>query len=432
MRQTLLIIPHEWLGNPLLVSWLGLGLILAISVLSKGGGRGAWIHTLGLIGVGVLAIRWLIPQIEILGVDPQNPDGPLVPIGLAIRGYGLFLMLGILAGIGMCQWRARQIGIDREKILSLCFWLVVLGLVGARLFYVVQKWDSYASSKSLGEMLARLADMTEGGLVVYGSLFGGLVAWYCFCRWNKLSLWKVADVMAPGMMAGLALGRIGCLMNGCCFGGPCEVPGMGVSFPAGSPAYYRQLETGDLLGISMEEVPSADGSTEWDVRAVEPLSPADKHGIRAGDRIERMAIPDDVWLRAIQRDGLRLSAVERSSVLVQRSAGPLVVIPLAELPRYSLPTWPSQLYSAITAFLLCWLLWFYYPFRKRDGELMALVLILYSVARFLEEIVRVDEAGFAGTSFTVSQWISTGCFLAGLALLVAVRRERPSADRAAA
>jgi phosphatidylglycerol:prolipoprotein diacylglycerol transferase len=299
---------------------------------------------------------------------------------------------------------------------------VVCGLIGARLFYVVQKWDSYATAQTTAEWLSRLFDMTEGGLVVYGSLFGGLVAWSVYSWLAKLPIWKTADIMAPAMMIGLALGRIGCLMNGCCYGALCEVEGMGLSFPAGSPVYCRQIETGDLLGIVADEMAGEQGGTEWLVREVREESPADRRGIRAGDRILRIAFPQDIWLRAAKDQDLFFAAPERSEVMVQRADAPLVVIPISELPDESRPTWPTQLYSAINAFLLCVLLWFYYPYRKADGELMALLLILYSVARFLEEYVRVDEAGAFGTPLSIGQLVSVVCFFAGIALFVWLRR----------
>ncbi len=433
MQQTLFVIPHAWLGSPLLWVWAAAGVIVLAAMLSRQGLRGPFANTLGMFVVGLVVIRWLLPQIEILGVDSQNPNGPLVPVGMAIRGYGLFLMLGILAGIALCQWRARQIGIDPDKILSLCFWLVVFGLIGARLFYIIQKWDSYAASKSPSELLSRLADMTEGGLVVYGSLFGGLAAWFVYCRLNKLSLWKVADIMAPAMMIGLALGRIGCLMNGCCFGGPCDIASLGLSFPVGSPAYYRQLETGTLLGITAETIREADGTVVFAVRQVHPGSPAEAHGIQPGDRIERIDLPDDVWLRAIKQSGTVFSSLDRTSIIVQREAAPLIVIPVSQLPDVTRPIWPTQLFSAVNAFLLCSLLWIYYPFRRADGELMALVLILYSVSRYFEELIRIDEPGAFGTNLTIGQWVSVICFVGGVALFIglraAARREAVTSER---
>lgn len=428
MHQTLFVIPHDWLGMPLLIAWSVIALVTLGALVARQGFSGPFASAAGTFAVGYVIIIWLLPQIEVPGVDLKNPDGPLVPIGLAIRGYGLFLMLGIIAGILLCQWRARQIGIHPEKILSLCFWLVVFGIIGARLFYIVQKWDSYNTAKTTGELLSHLFDMTEGGLVVYGSLFGGLAVWIVFSRANRLSLWKVADIMAPAMLIGLALGRIGCLMNGCCYGGPCEVPALGMSFPAGSPAYYRQLESGALLGMTTEAIRQADGRLVYVVRQVHPGSPADAHGIRTGDRIEQIALPDDVWVRAIKHRGLTFRAIERSAVIVQLESGALIDVPVAELPAFSRPVWPTQLISAINALLLCLLLWFYYPFRRADGELMAWVLVLYSVSRYFEEQIRIDEAGVFGTSLTISQWVSAICFSAGLALLIWLR-SRPIEKR---
>ncbi len=432
MHQTLFIVPHAWFGAPLLYVWLALGVISLATVLLRKNPSGSWFNTAAMFAFGAAAIYWLVPQLEVLGIDPKNPDGPLTPAGIAVRGYGVFLMLGILAGIGLCQWRARQIGVDPEKILSLCFWLTVFGLIGARLFYVIQKWDTYANARSTREMLSRLFDMTEGGLVVYGGLFGGLIAWIVFCRIAKLPLWKVGDIMAPGMMVGLALGRIGCFMNGCCYGGPCEANGVGVTFPAGAPVYYRQLETGQLLGLSTESKYSDDDTNSLLVRAVHPNSPADQHGIRPGDEIALIAPPADLFIRAVKKEGIEFADVQRSSVLVQRADDSVLAIPLRELPDRSMLTYPTQLFSAVNALLLCCLLWFYYPFRRNDGELLALLLIMYSVSRFLEELIRVDEAGVFGTSLTISQWVSIACLFLGTFLLLWLRSARPSDQHSAA
>jgi phosphatidylglycerol:prolipoprotein diacylglycerol transferase len=93
----------------------------------------------------------------------------------------------------------------------------------------------------------------------------------------------------------------------------------------------------------------------------------------------------------------------------------------AKLPARSLPVHPTQIYSAIDAALLCWLLWSYYPFRRRDGEVAALMLTLHPISRFLLEIIRVDEPAVFGTDFSISQNISIVLFvltLVGWALLL--------------
>ena len=89
---------------------------------------------------------------------------------------------------------------------------------------------------------------------------------------------------------------------------------------------------------------------------------------------------------------------------------------LATNPPASLPVHPAQLYSAITAALIGWLLWSYYPFRRRDGQVVALMLMLYPISRFLEEIIRTDEPAVFGTGLSISQNISLAVFVAGIGL----------------
>ena len=113
---------------------------------------------------------------------------------------------------------------------------------------------------------------------------------------------------------------------------------------------------------------------------------------------------------------------------LRNSTGPLelttdqgpVTIRLPALPARSRPAHPTQLYAAVGAAILCWLLWCYYPFRRRDGEVFALLLTLYPVMRFLEETIRVDEPGQFRTSFSISQWISV-LLLAAVVALVGLR-----------
>jgi phosphatidylglycerol:prolipoprotein diacylglycerol transferase len=81
---------------------------------------------------------------------------------------------------------------------------------------------------------------------------------------------------------------------------------------------------------------------------------------------------------------------------------------LGQFPPRSLPVHPTQIYASVNAGLIFLVLWFYYPFRRRDGEVFALFLVLYPLARIVEEFIRDDETGQLGTPFTISQWISFG------------------------
>jgi len=104
---------------------------------------------------------------------------------------------------------------------------------------------------------------------------------------------------------------------------------------------------------------------------------------------------------------------------------PSITVPVADLPARSRAVYPTQIYSAINAFLLCLVLWFYWTIRKYDGEVFALMLILYSVGRFLMELIRIDEKGQLGTGLTISQLISVAMIILGVSLLAYARR--PSA-----
>jgi len=169
-------------------------------------------------------------------------------IGLPVRGYGMMLMLGVIAAVAIANRRIERIGISRDAFLSLALWVIVGGLVGARLFYVVQKWDELGGPTLLDKLKVAL-QFTEGGLVVYGSVLGGM-AGLVFWTWkNRVRPIPLLDAVVPAFFIGLALGRIGCLLNGCCYGGVCGPNLPSIAFPPGSPAYMDQLEHGQLLGI---------------------------------------------------------------------------------------------------------------------------------------------------------------------------------------
>jgi phosphatidylglycerol:prolipoprotein diacylglycerol transferase len=95
----------------------------------------------------------------------------------------------------------------------------------------------------------------EGGLVVYGGIIGGMIATAIFFWRHRLSVLAMYDIMAPALLLGIAFGRLGCLMNGCCFGSVCE-PAYGIVFPVGSPAHYSQVEHNDVFLGGLKFAPS--------------------------------------------------------------------------------------------------------------------------------------------------------------------------------
>ena len=427
MNQTLIFIPHWVFEGPLLAAWLIIGVaVLGFLWMKHGSGQETW-SFVPVFAAVALMIHFVLPVLEISGINPEDPTGPAITIGLAIRGYGIFLVCAIVSGFALAIFRAPCIGLTSDQVISLGFWMILVGIAGARVFYVIQKSDVFlANGASFGQLLLAVVDMTKGGLVVYGSLIGGMIAGVAYLKFNKLPLAKTADLIAPGMALGLAIGRLGCLMNGCCYGGICEAPLPSVTFPPGSPPYMAQLNNGALIGIKATENLDSNSGFRWVAESIEAGSPAAEQGLQVGDEFSINA-PDERYIRFEKQDGSESIAL-LISLESNRNDGvgvPSIAVPVADLPARSRAVYPTQIYSAINAFLLCLVLWFYWTIRKYDGEVFALMLILYSVGRFLMELIRIDEKGQLGTGLTISQLISVAMIILGVSLLAYARR--PSA-----
>jgi phosphatidylglycerol:prolipoprotein diacylglycerol transferase len=243
--------------------------------------------------------------------------------GIKIHGFGLMLALALWCSVGLAGWRAKREGLNPEHVDLLAIWVLVVGLLGARIFFVVEYWRSF-------HHWWEIFQIWKGGIVFYGSVLGGAVGFILFRRLHPFPLRPMLDVIAPALALGIALGRVGCFLNGCCYGDLCNLP-WAMSFPRDSSPWADQLKEGL---------------------------------IHVGD------------------------------------------------PR-SLPIHPTQLYSALDGLILMLLLSAYYPLRKRDGEVMALLMVTYPVTRFLIEGLRNDEAGIV-FGMTISQAISVVVFLAGI------------------
>ena len=402
MHQTLFFIPEEVAGVPvfgwglLLAVWAAVSLaLLGWSVWRRGlrsGETGQYVVLLGLLG---LVIWQVMPRIMIPGR------------GLPIRSYGVMLLLAILAGTGLSVWRGRRRGWDSEAVATLCFWGVVCGIVGARAFYVIEYWPDF-QRPTLAETFGAIFNITQGGIVVYGALLGGLVGFGGYAWKRRMPLLATFDLLAPGMLLGLAIGRVGCFLNGCCFGGVCDLP-WAVRFPAGSPPYLHQLEQGELFLQGLQIAGDADAAPV--ITAVEPGSPAAQTGVAAGQRITHIngeavntAAEARRRLAALSAAG---SATLRFTVTVQvQGRAEPARWPAQPLADRSLPVHPTQLYSSIDALLLCGFLLAYDRFRRRDGELLAVLLTIHPISRFLMEQIRTDEPKIWITHLSIGQVFS--------------------------
>jgi phosphatidylglycerol:prolipoprotein diacylglycerol transferase len=357
-----------------------------------------------------------LPVLALLGVAivflPR-----IFPEGLPVRGYGLMLLIGITAGVGMAMYRARQGGLDPEIILSLAVWLVVCGVIGARLFYVTEYWNESFAGKNFRDTLLEIANIPEGGLVIFGGFIGAAVGFTIFVAKHRLPFLAIADLIAPSMAIGLAFGRIGCFLNGCCYGGETNLP-WHVTFPKFStrfevdrpadlqhfsPVYTDQASRGELQGFHI----NSQGSEPAVIQRVNPNTPADVAGLKAGDVVASI---NGLQIRSLYNAKLQLLELTKSqrAIHLELRDRRTVDIPAISLPDRSLPVHPTQLYSAIDAGIIGWLLWSFIPFRRRDGEAIALLLTIHPITRFLLEIVRTDEPAVFGTGLTISQNVSLG------------------------
>jgi phosphatidylglycerol:prolipoprotein diacylglycerol transferase len=156
----------------------------------------------------------LIPLKIIIDLEPN-----LFRIGpFLITWHGVFAVLGILAGARLGLWLLSKDGIDVSRGADGVAWMVVVGLIGARLLYV---WENF---KLFSGQLGRIFLITEGGISQWGGLFGAMVGAYIWARRNAYSYWKIIDAGGAATMIGLAIGRIGDVINGEHHGTPTTLP----------------------------------------------------------------------------------------------------------------------------------------------------------------------------------------------------------------
>ena len=158
---------------------------------------------------------------------------------LPIRWYGVMMALAFIAGLWTATRRARLANVSGEVIADVTLWLMVGSIIGARIIYVTTYWKQEFANGPISEIFM----IQHGGLVFYGGLIGATVATSAYLFWKKQPVWKVADIMAPSIALGSVFGRIGCLLNGCCFGQPSKLP-WAIQFPNGSDAWDTQFHAG--------------------------------------------------------------------------------------------------------------------------------------------------------------------------------------------
>jgi phosphatidylglycerol:prolipoprotein diacylglycerol transferase len=291
------------------------------------------------------------------------------------------MVLGFLAAILLMRRLSRRANMDPAIITNIAFYSLIAGVVGARLFYVVHHFEQYHDN------LVGIVATWRGGLEFLGGVIVATAILLLYLCFRKLPIRRYLDIIVIGLMMGLAFGRIGCFLNGDCFGKPTSLP-WGVRFPYGSFVYNSQINpdpqrnrTAPHLHLPQADYLSFyDEAGKWYPKPLDDLTETQRYEVTRG--------------------------------------------------RYRcLAVHPSQLYSSANALLLCVILYLFW--RKnltkansglatkrlnRPGSITALMLILYGVTRFLLESIR-DDNPYELAFLTISQILGIVMIISGTALL---------------
>jgi len=281
---------------------------------------------------------------------------------VAIYGYGLMLVIGFFAGMELAKFLARRAGLNPEIFVNAALLALFSGIVGARTSHVIENLADYMRIPDLGDRLWAMVNVRSGGLTYYGGVLLATPTLILYGLWKRVPVRIGMDIIAPCLMIGLGFGRIGCYLNGCCYGAPCNLP-WAVQFPYHSDAYIEQ----------------------WDNNRLKP--------------------PPEL-LQQDRSGRVQLLPADQARVLARLRG--------ITLPR-ALPVHPAQLYSSFTAFLLALLLLAWYTLPHAPGRVFALMCLLEGTARYLLEMLRA-EPNIWGTHMSLG--MVTGAFVATAGLVL--------------
>jgi phosphatidylglycerol:prolipoprotein diacylglycerol transferase len=159
-----------------------------------------------------------------------------------LHTYGVMIAIGFLAAMLLGSRQGRLEGEDPDRIIDLAFYVLLAGLVGARVVFIITKLPEYIADP------VQILYFWRGGLVWYGGFIGAALFTIHYCRKHRMSYWKIVDISIPYVALAHAFGRFGCLSAGCCYGRPTE-SFVGIQFPVTSAVQYSQQSDG-LVGFT--------------------------------------------------------------------------------------------------------------------------------------------------------------------------------------
>lgn len=360
----------------------------------------------------------------------MNPILFKIPwINFEVPAYGALEIIALLGAVWWMSRIAGRKGTDPDIVLNMGLIVMITSVIGARTFYVIHYWEDQFANQPL-----QIINLRAGGFEIYGGIIASFIACYLYLHLKRLPIRLYADMVTPPLLMAMGIGRIGCFMFGCCWGGTCP-PSLpwAVQFPAGSPPYIDQWE--DRLVTLPAELMIIDrmGTAHPLDRPLFTMTQQE-----LDERLEMMEKLETKLTKA-KSEGSEWAAdmYQRQLALMQNGLVPMVEhfkrfgkdpIELgkqAQLPQYrTLPMHPAQIYAAIGPILLAFLTYTYLNRRKWQGTVMPLGFALYAVERFVEEAIRVDNPQDT-FGLTVSQGISIGV-LALCALVYLYLRQLPA------
>ena len=293
-------------------------------------------------------------------------------LNLPVHSYGLMLVLGLLCAMELAKFLARRSGLNPDLFSTAAILALVFGLIGARIAYVIQfHTDADFNTGNVGTNLWNAINLTSGGLVYYGGFLfatAGLIAW---AIWKKIPLLRGMDIIAPCLMIGLAFGRVGCFLNGCCWGQHCDVDSVvAVKFPYYSPAYN-------------EDVSEA---------RVQPDN-------RLFDRAGHLMTPEKI---AKQKDLSEVAAKEQSLAVIN-----------------------TQLISTVTASIIALVSFCLFTLYLSPGRVFAGMLVMEGISRTLIEGLRVEPTVLGPLTLSMIIGLFVGAAGIGLWFIAGSLRNKP-------
>jgi phosphatidylglycerol:prolipoprotein diacylglycerol transferase len=182
----------------------------------------------------VVMISLLVPAVQFTS---PGPEVPFLNWGfLSVRWYGLLIASAVLLGVTLSQFLAKRRQVNPELVSDLAIWLVIGAIPMARLYYVAFEWQEYAQRP------ADIIAIWKGGIAIHGAMIGGLIAALIFCRLQKVQFWQMADLVAPSLALGQAIGRWGNFFNSEAFGRPTNLLWKLYIPPQNRPPQYTNAE----------------------------------------------------------------------------------------------------------------------------------------------------------------------------------------------